>query len=237
MPRRNAALDRAAAAGTRGGGRPPAGRREHRVRFWRRSPGDRRALTLPPKRASCRALVSGGSARVAGCRLSPSRRCLGAICPSRSGRRSRSCLLVVVGCGRSRASWVVRRRRSPESCNGTAPAGPSIGPQPRRRMPTVAPDGRSRRSLRSTRSCVAMCRTGSPGLLSDLTGALLVRRSAGAGGVTDREGTGAGESLGARSRSSADSGLTSPMMSRCASLMRRSISRCTCKAAARCVES
>jgi IS30 family transposase len=34
MPRRNRALDRAAAAGTRGIGRPPAGRREHRVRFW-----------------------------------------------------------------------------------------------------------------------------------------------------------------------------------------------------------
>ena len=35
MPRRNAALDRAAAAGTRSGGHPPAGRREHRVRFWK----------------------------------------------------------------------------------------------------------------------------------------------------------------------------------------------------------
>src|SRR5919205_3370597 len=34
MPRRNRAWDRAAAAGTRGKGRPPAGRREHRVRFW-----------------------------------------------------------------------------------------------------------------------------------------------------------------------------------------------------------
>ena len=34
MPRRNRALDRAAAAGTRWGGHPPAGRREHRVRFW-----------------------------------------------------------------------------------------------------------------------------------------------------------------------------------------------------------
>ena len=34
MPRRNPALDRAAAAGTRSMGRPPAGRREHRVRFW-----------------------------------------------------------------------------------------------------------------------------------------------------------------------------------------------------------
>jgi hypothetical protein len=34
MARRNRGLDRAAAAGTRSGGRPPAGRREHRVRFW-----------------------------------------------------------------------------------------------------------------------------------------------------------------------------------------------------------
>jgi transposase-like protein len=34
MPRRNRALDRAGAAGTRWGGHPPAGRREHRVRFW-----------------------------------------------------------------------------------------------------------------------------------------------------------------------------------------------------------
>jgi transposase, IS30 family len=34
MPRRNRALDRGAAAGRRGVGRPPAGRREHRVRFW-----------------------------------------------------------------------------------------------------------------------------------------------------------------------------------------------------------
>src|SRR6202049_1741092 len=34
MPRGSPALDRAAAAGKRGKGRPPAGRREHRVRFW-----------------------------------------------------------------------------------------------------------------------------------------------------------------------------------------------------------
>src|SRR5437764_6072644 len=34
MRRRNRAWDRAAAAGRRGLGRPPAGRREHRVRFW-----------------------------------------------------------------------------------------------------------------------------------------------------------------------------------------------------------
>src|SRR5450631_1352662 len=34
MGRRNRALDRATAGGRRGLGRPPAGRREHRVRFW-----------------------------------------------------------------------------------------------------------------------------------------------------------------------------------------------------------
>src|ERR1035437_2655560 len=34
MGRKNRALDRATAAGRRGLGRPPAGRREHRVRFW-----------------------------------------------------------------------------------------------------------------------------------------------------------------------------------------------------------
>jgi len=34
MARKNRARDRAAAAGTRWGGHPPAGRREHRVRFW-----------------------------------------------------------------------------------------------------------------------------------------------------------------------------------------------------------
>ncbi|MHB1836005.1 MAG: transposase, partial [Solirubrobacteraceae bacterium] len=34
MPWRTPALDRAAAAGKRYGGHPPAGRRDHRVRFW-----------------------------------------------------------------------------------------------------------------------------------------------------------------------------------------------------------
>ena len=92
----------------------------------RRSLEEHPAKTLRWRRACCRALVSGGSARVAGCRPSPSRRCLGATCPSPSGRRSRSCSLVVVGCGRSRASWGGRRRRSPESCSGThAPDRPA----------------------------------------------------------------------------------------------------------------
>ena len=35
MQGKNPALARAVAAGMRGKGRPPAGRREHRVRFWK----------------------------------------------------------------------------------------------------------------------------------------------------------------------------------------------------------
>src|SRR6516225_440259 len=71
----------------------------------RRSLEEHPAKTLRWRRACCRALVSGGSARVAGCHLSRSRRCRGVICPSPSGRRSRFWSLVVVGCGRSRAGW------------------------------------------------------------------------------------------------------------------------------------
>ena len=47
MPRRSPALDRAAAAGTRFGGRPPAGRREHRVRFWTAIARGASSVTLP----------------------------------------------------------------------------------------------------------------------------------------------------------------------------------------------
>src|SRR5208283_3751341 len=53
--------------------------------FGQRSLEGHQASTLPRRRVCCRALVSGGSARVAGCRFSRSRRCLGVICPSPSG--------------------------------------------------------------------------------------------------------------------------------------------------------
>jgi hypothetical protein len=240
MPRRNRALDRAAAAGTRGIGRPPAGRREHRVRFWTaiaRGASSFDAATeagvLPS--VGVRWFRKGGG--MPSLTLGPvSGRYL-----SFTEREEIAVLLArVPGCGRSRVSWVVRRRRSPGSCNGTlrfAPAGLSIGPRPHRRMPIVAPDDRSRRSSLSTRSCGAMCRTGSLERCSGPTGALRVRGSAGRGGVTDRERTGAGDSVGARSRSLVGYALTSPMMSRCVFPMRRSISRCMCRAAERCAGS
>ena len=240
MPRRNAALDRAAAAGTRGKGRPPAGRREHRVRFWEAIARGGRANALPSRRVSCRALVSGGFARVAACRLSRSRRYPGAICRSPSGRRSRSGSLVVAGCERSRVSSGAHRQRSRGSCSETPRCGPvglSIEPRPPKLTLTAVRGAPSRRSLRSTWSCGAMCRTGSPGLCGGMMGASRARRSAGAGGVTARERTGVGDSAGARSRFPLDYGLTSLMMSRCVFLMRRSISRSMCKVAERCAGS
>ena len=53
-------------------------------------------------------------------------------CPSPNARRSRCCGLRLPGCGRSRASWAGRPRRSRESCGATPPpAGPgwTIGPR------------------------------------------------------------------------------------------------------------
>src|SRR5436190_17404198 len=117
----------------------------------RRSLEVRQARRLRSRRVCCRALASGGFARVAVCRLSPSRPCPGVTCLSASGRRSRSCLLVVLGCGRPRVGSVGRRRRSPGSCNATprlARAGLSIGPRPPRGMPSVALNVPSRQSSR-----------------------------------------------------------------------------------------
>ena len=59
----------------------------------------------------------------------------------------------------------------------------------------------------------------------------------GAAGGMDVGRTAAGRSRGARSRSLTGSAWTSPMMSRCESLTRRSTSRSTCRAAGRCAAS
>jgi transposase len=64
-----------------------------------------------------------------------------------------------------------------------------------------------------------------------------VRMFAGSDAVTAAVRTGAGPSRGARSRSRAGCGSTSPMMRRCGSRTRRSTRPCTSKAAARCAVS
>ncbi len=102
MPRRNRAWSRAAAAGARWGGHPPAGRREHRVRFWeaiaRGASSENAAVeagVLPS--IGVRWFRKGGGmppldlAPVSGRYLSFCER-----------RRSRSCSPVVRGCERSR---------------------------------------------------------------------------------------------------------------------------------------
>ena len=242
MPRRNRALDRAAAAGTRG---------RWTSACWATGTsgpvlgGDR---SRGIKRRRCR---GGGCLAEHWCPVVPQGWRDAASQPRagvwalsvlrRSGRRSRSCSLVVVGCGRSRVSWVVRRRRSPESCNGTlrsAPAGLSIGPRPRRRMPTVALDDRSRRSSRSTRSCVRYVQDRLAGAVQRPDGSV-AGPQVGWRWAASRtaKGPALGTVVGARSRSPVDCALTSPMMSRCVFPMRRSISRSMCRAAERCAGS
>ena len=127
------------------GGHPPAGRREHRVRFWeaiaRGASSESAALeagVLPS--IGVRWFRKGGGMPPA----SPSRRCRGAICPSPSVRRSRSGSLVVVGCVRLRVSWVVPRRRSHGSCSETLPCG-SGRPEYRASTAQTHADRRARR--------------------------------------------------------------------------------------------
>ena len=170
----------------------------------RRSLEGRRANGLPSRLVSCRALVSGGFARVAGCRLSILRRCRGGICRSPSGRRSQCCSRVVVGCERSRVGWVGHRQRSPGSCSEMlrcGPAGLSIEPRQRRRMRTDAPVDRSRRSSLSTWSCGRYVQARLSGAVRRPDGSVAGPLVGWRGGVTDRARTGAGDSAGARSRS------------------------------------
>jgi len=81
-------------------GRPPAGRREHRQRFW---------AAIARGATSVDAAAEAGVSAIVGVRwfregggmpsLSLSLRCRGATCRSLSGRRSRSCAPVVAGAG------------------------------------------------------------------------------------------------------------------------------------------
>src|SRR5438132_13608328 len=119
MAKKRRATDRAAAAGTRSGGRPSAGRREHRERFW---------AAIARGASSVDAAVEAGVLPSVGVRwfrkgggmpfltLAPvSGRYL-----SFTEREEIAVLLARgCGCGRSRVSWVVRRRRSPGRCNRT----------------------------------------------------------------------------------------------------------------------
>ena len=167
MPRRNAALDRAAAAGKRGKGRPPAGRREHRVRFWE---------AIARGVSSERAAVEAGVLPSIGVRWF---RKGGGMPPLTlapvSGRylffheREEIAVLLAGGCGVREIARQLGRAPSTISRELQRNAALRTGrPEYRASTAQTHADRRarrpSRRSLRSTWSCGAMCRIGSPGL-------------------------------------------------------------------------
>jgi hypothetical protein len=205
----------------------------------RRSGAARPVSTLPRRRVFCRALGSGGFVRVAGCRLSPSRRCLGAICPLLSGRRSRSCSLVVVGAGdrTSAGSCSVDDLRELQRNAATRTGRPEY----RASTAQTHADRRARRPEPAKlavnpqlRACVQDRLAGS---VQRPDGSVAGPQVSWRGRRHGRARTGAGEHAGVLSRSLVDCALTSPMMSRCGFLMRRSISRSMCRAAERCARS
>src|SRR5271155_493891 len=240
MPRRSRAIDRAAAAGTRGLGRPPAGRREHRVRLWEaiaRGASSENAATeagvLPS--IGVRWFRKGGG-------MSPL-----TLAPV-SGRylsfteREEIAVVLAGSCGVREIARQLGRAPSTISRELQRNAAVRTGrPEYRASTAQTHADRRARRpkpaKLAVNPELRAYVQARLAGLCSDPTGVLRVPRSAGAGGVTDRERTGVGDSVGARSRSLGDYALTSPMMSRCVCLMRRSISRSMSRAAGRCAGS
>ena len=239
MPRRNAAVVRAAAAGTRWGGHPPAGRREHRVRFWqaiaRGASSENAAIeagVLPS--IGVRWFRKGGGtppltlAPVSGRYLSFT-------------EREEIAVLLAGGCG---VREIARRLgRAPWTISRELQRNAAIGRGRVEYRASTAQRHAERRARRPKPAKLAVNPelrsyvTGFPGLCSDPTGASRVQISPGAGGVTGRARTGVGDSAGARSGSPAASAWTSPMMNRCACLTRRSISRSISRAAARCAGS
>ena len=143
-------------------GRPSVARREDRVRFWQAIAAGCRARTRRARRGCRRPVGVGGSARLAGCRLSRWLRCRGAICRLPSGRRSRSFMLSELGCARSRVGWVVPRRRSRGSCAATRRRG-RIGWSIGRRLRSGTRSGAraARRCRSSPRTTAARVRAGS----------------------------------------------------------------------------
>ena len=178
----------------------------------RRSRAGCRARTRPVWPGCRRRWGRGGSVRLAGCRRSVWLRWRSGICPSRSVRRSRSCVRGAQGRGRSPESWGGRRSRG--SCAATRPRAPiawSIGR--RRRSGTPSGERAARRSPSSppTSSCWTTCRTASPGRSPGPTASWWrARRCASPAGGMAAERIGVGRSPGAPSRSRTGCGWIPP---------------------------
>jgi DNA-binding CsgD family transcriptional regulator len=240
MPRTNPALVRAAAAGTRWGGRAPAGRREHRVRFWQ---------AIARGASSEKAAVEAGVLPNIGVRwfrkgggMSP----LSFAPPS--GRylsfteREEIAVLLVGGFG---VREIARRLgRAPSTISRELQRNAAIGRSRVEYRASTAQRHAERRAQRPKAAKLAVnpelrsyVQDRLSGRCNGLMGASRVQISPGGGGVRDRGRIAAGDSAGARSRSPVVCAWTSPMMSRCACLMRRSISRSISRAAERCAGS
>ena len=158
----------------------------------------------------------GGFARLAGCRQSRWPRCRGAICRFLSGRRSRSFTRRIVGCVRSLAGWVARRRRFRGSCAVTRRLAVTpwrTGRRPRSGTRSGVPAVRRSRSSPSTTCCGSRCGTGSPASSPGRTaGSCRARMRVGLAAAMAADRTGGGRERGARSRSRTGSGSTSPMI-------------------------
>jgi hypothetical protein len=240
MPRRSRAIDRAAAAGTRSGGRPSAGRREHRVRFWEaiaRGASSENAATeagvLPS--IGVRWFREGGGmppltlAPVSGRYLS-------------FAEREEIAVLLAGGCGVRAIARQLGRAPSTISRELKRNAAVRSG-RPEYRASTAQTHA-DRRARRPKPAKLAV----NPELRAYVQARL-------AGAVQRPDGSAAGPEVGWRGRRHGPRKdrrwgqcwspeqiagrlrVDFPMMSRCVCLMRRSISRCMCRAAERCAGS
>ena len=237
MQGKNPALARAVAAGVRGKGRPPAGRREHRVRFWE---------AIARGASSENAAVEAGVLPAIGVRWF---RKGGGMPPLTlapvSGRylsfAEREEIAVLLAGGHGVRAIARRLGRAPSTISRELQRNAAVRtgrPEYRASTAQTHADRRARRP--KTAKLVTNPRLRDyvqdrlAGRCSDSTAASRVRRSLGAVGVMDHARTGAGGDRGVRSRLPVGCGSTSPMMSRCGSATRRSISRCISRAAERC---
>jgi Helix-turn-helix domain len=240
MPRRSPALDRAAAAGTRSGGHPPAGRREHRVRFW---------AAIARGASSVDAAAEAGVLPGIGVRWF---REGGGMPPLSlapvSGRylsfAEREEIAVLLACG-CRVREIARRL-------GRAPSTISRELQRNSALRTGRPEYRAstaqthadRRARRPKPAKLAVNPELRRYVQDRLAGAVQRPDGSVAGPPISWAGRRRGPRkdrrwghLGARSRSLVGCALTSPMMSRCVFPMRRSINRSMSRAAERCAGS
>ena len=234
-------LDRAAAAGKRGSGRPPAGRREHRVRFWE---------AIARGASSENAAVEAGVLASIGVRWF---RKGGGMPPLTlapvSGRylsfteREEIAVLLARGCGVREIARQLGRAPSTISRELQRNAALRTGrPEYRASTAQTHADRRARRPKPAKLAVNPELRRYVQDRLSgavrrpdgSVAGPLVGWRGRRHGPRKDRRWGTCVES-GADLRSAAC--LTSPMMSRCVFLMSRSISRCMCRAAERCAGS